>query len=136
LAAVGQAGVPCVSQGASPRAPKERAAHQTRRGASSAGRDPIAPRRETEACTSNGNPYNAHRVILVRNLRGESQPIEQQEARSVSPCESTRSESSGTTGGCGGTVAVLAMRGARSAIEQVKATYERETGRHATVVGG
>jgi L-arabinokinase len=41
-----------------------------------------------------------------------------------------------TGGGCGGTVAVLARRGARSAVEQVKETYERQTGRHATVVGG
>lgn len=41
-----------------------------------------------------------------------------------------------TGGGSGGTVAVLARRGARAVVENIAAEYERESGLRATVLGG
>jgi len=41
-----------------------------------------------------------------------------------------------TGGGSGGTVAVLARRGSRGAIDEIVAEYSRRSGRHATVIAG
>ncbi|HEX2186771.1 MAG TPA: GHMP kinase, partial [Chloroflexota bacterium] len=41
-----------------------------------------------------------------------------------------------TGGGCGGTVAVLARRGARPEVEAIRARYEAETGRRSLILAG
>jgi galactokinase len=41
-----------------------------------------------------------------------------------------------TGGGAGGTVAVLARRGSRDAVEEIRSRYERETGRRSLLIGG